>query len=72
MVPEQSSACWRQLVTGGKVIQTESLALQMLLKRMQRSLQAASPGRGVEEAAAEMHAFFVKYEAMLSNEIKSL
>jgi hypothetical protein len=72
MVPDKSSACWRQLVTGNKTIQTESLALQMLLKRMQRSLHAASPTRGVDVAAEELHAFFVKYEKMLANEIKSL
>ncbi len=72
MVPDKSSACWRQLVTGSKTIQTQSLALQMLLKRMQRGLQTASPARGVDEAVEEMHAFFVKYETMLSNEIKSL
>lgn len=72
MVPDKSNPCWRSLASGSKKIQTQTLGLQMLLKRFQGSLTPASPATAVNAAADELHAFFVKYEKILGNEIKSL
>lgn len=44
----------------------------MLLKRMHGKLSAASPEQDIRNGADELHAFFVKYERILGNEIKSL
>ena len=72
MIPDKSSACWRSLATGGKAIKTEQLGLQMLLKRIHSKLTAASPDAEILAAAEELHAFFIKYEKILGDEIKSL
>ena len=72
MIPDKSSACWREIVSGKRVIQTQMLGLQMLLKRMQRHLAASPDPATVQVSAQEVHAFFVKYESSLANEINSL
>lgn len=72
VIPDKSSACWRDFVTGKKTLQTQILGLQMLLKRIQRAA-ASTPGDATIQAGAdEVHAFFVKFEKILANEIKSL
>jgi hypothetical protein len=72
VVPDKSNPCWRGLVTGSKKIQTQTLGLQMLLKRYQGSITPSSPAASINAAAEELHGFFVKYEKILGNEIKSL
>lgn len=72
MIPDKSSACWRELVTGKLPLKTEMLGLQMLLKRLQRRLQSAAAGSDTGAAAEEVHAFFVKYQGSLENELRSL
>lgn len=72
MIPEKSNPCWRNLATGKKSIQTEFLGLQMILKRQQRRCLATAPDTTLQAAAEELHAFFVKYQAVLANELKSL
>jgi hypothetical protein len=72
VIPDKSSACWRQLATGKKTVQTQVLGLQMILKRIQRNLDDAPPESALQAAAEELHTFFIKYEKILDNEIKSL
>lgn len=72
MIPDKSSACWRALASGTKKIQTEALGLQMLLKRIHGKVGVSSPDGEIRAAAEEIHAFFVKYEKILGNEIKAL
>lgn len=72
MIPTASSPCWRNIVTGKHQLKTEMLGLQMLLKRMQRHILATPSEDGIQDAATEVHAFFVKYEGSLSNELRSL
>lgn len=72
MVPDKSNSCWRQILTGKKTIQTQTLALQMLLKRLQRNITPSTSEADIDAAAGELHAFFIKYQNMLSLEIKSL
>ncbi len=72
MIPEKSNACWRELITGKKAIQTQALGLQLVLKRLQRMVSTTSGEPALALAVDELHAFFVKYEKILANEIKSL
>jgi len=72
LIPEKSSPCWRQLVTGQHTLKTEMLGLQMLLKRMQRRTLGPHTEADVTAAAEEVHAFFVKYQGSLANELSSL
>jgi len=72
MIPHPSSPCWRDLVTGKRPVQTDMLGLQMLLKRMQRHLLVAKNDADIRSAAEEVHAFFVKYQGSLTNELRSL
>jgi len=72
LIPEKSSPCWRQLVTGQRPLQTEMLGLQMLLKRMQRRTLGPHTAADVASAAEEVHAFFVKYQGSLANELRFL
>lgn len=72
MIPDQSNSCWHQILTGKKTIQTQTLALQMLLKRLQRNITPLSSEADIGHAAGELRAFFIKYQNMLSLEIKSL
>jgi hypothetical protein len=72
MIPDKSSACWRQLATGSKTVETQILGLQLLLKRIHRTLEKASDAAAINSGAEEIHAFFIKFEKILPNEIKSL
>lgn len=63
-VPPPNNPCWNKLANGalGKV-KTQNLAMQLLVKRLERSTDPAST------KAAEIHAFFIKWERILSSEI---
>jgi hypothetical protein len=66
-LPASSHPCWARAASGGlSKINTSNLAMQLLSKRMERS---ADP---VPQKAGEVHAFFVKWERMLSSEITQL
>ncbi len=66
-VPSPNNPCWNKLANGalGR-IKTQNLAMQLLVKRLERSPDPASA------KATEIHAFFVKWERVLSNEIVQL
>jgi len=72
VIPNKSNPCWRELAVGKKLIQTQTLGLQMILKRVHRSTSATPNEAALLTAIDELHAFFVKYEKMLTEEIKSL
>jgi len=66
-VPDKAHRCWLTLATGGHTrIQTRQLALQLLFKRIQSD--PSPPARKAEE----IHAFFLKYAAVLFPEINQL
>lgn len=69
MIPPRDSAKWRDVVTGRTPLSTNSLALQMLLKRATSSITASTPAEEIDQAAVEVHDFFIKYEWMLSTEL---
>ncbi len=66
-LPPQSNPCWQRLANGGlQRIKTSHLGTQLLAKRIERS---ADP---VNVKAAEIHAFFVKWERILPSEVAQL
>jgi hypothetical protein len=72
VIPNRSDACWRNIATGKKAIQTQTLGLQLIMKRIQRAI-AAEPGEAaIGKGAEDIYCFFEKYESILANEIKSL
>jgi len=66
-IPDPGHRCWQTLANGGFAkLQTRQLALQLLFKRLQSD---PSP---VQKKSTEIHAFFVKYAAILGPEINQL
>lgn len=72
MIPNPTQPCWQKLASGKTPLKTDNLGLQMLLKRLHGKLGAAPLEADLRQAASELHAFFVKYEKILANEIKAL
>ena len=66
-LPPSSAPCWSSLAAGGiQRLKTPLLAAQLLAKRVERSSDPMSV------KAAEIHAFFVKYERLLADEIAQI
>ncbi len=66
-IPSSSHPCWSRAANGGLArIQTSNLALQLLVKRLDRSTDPAA------QKASEIQAFFTKWERILGAEIDHL
>lgn len=66
-LPAQSHPCWSRAAGGGLArIQTTNLALQLMVKRLERSPDSAA------QKASEIQAFFAKWERILASEIDQL
>lgn len=66
-LPASSHPCWSKAASGGLArIQTSNLALQLLVKRLDRSPDPAA------QKASEIQAFFAKWERILASEIDQL
>ena len=66
-LPSPSHPCWQKLANGGMArIKTQHLGTQLMTKRLERS---ADP---ITAKAAELHAFFAKWERVLPTEIQQL
>ena len=66
-LPPPNHACWQKLASGGMTrLKTQQLGIQLMTKRLERSTEPVS------SKAAEIHAFFVKWERTLTNEIPQL
>jgi hypothetical protein len=66
-VPPLSSACWQRLASGGlQRVKTNHLGTQLLTKRIERSTDP------VAVKAAEIHAFFAKWERILTAELAQI
>ena len=66
-IPSSSHPCWARAAGGGLArIQTSNLAMQLLVKRLERSTDP-SP-----QKVSEIQAFFAKWERILSTEIDQL
>ena len=66
-LPARQSPVWHRLAGGALPrLRTQNLGVQLMAKRLERS-DASTP-----EKAAEIHAFFVKWERVLGSEIQQL
>jgi hypothetical protein len=66
-LPSNTHPCWSRAASGGLArIQTSNLAMQLLAKRIERSTDPVS------QKAAEIQAFFVKWERILASETDQL
>lgn len=66
-IPSSSHPCWARAASGGLArIQTTNLAMQLLVKRLERSTDPAL------QKASEIQAFFAKWERILPTEIDQL
>lgn len=66
-VPAPNHPCWMRLANGGLArLNTQHLGTQLMTKRMERS------GDPAPTKAAEIHAFFAKWERALQPELAQL
>lgn len=66
-LPPPNNPLWQRLATGGlQRLKTQHLGTQLLMKRMERSTDP------LPTKAAELHAFFAKWERILPAEIQQL
>ncbi|HEY8907254.1 MAG TPA: hypothetical protein VIM63_14585 [Rhodoferax sp.] len=66
-LPSSDHPCWQKLANGGLArLNTQQLVLQLMSKRLERSTDP------VTTKAAEVHAFFVKWERTLGSEIQQI
>ena len=66
-IPSASHPCWQRLASGALArIKTQHLGTQLMTKRMERSTDP------VPVKAAELHAFFSKWERVLAAEVQQL
>lgn len=66
-LPSPNHPCWSRAASGGLArLQTSNLALQLLIKRMERSTEPTP------QKASEIQAFFTKWERILTSETEQL
>jgi hypothetical protein len=66
-VPAPNHPCWQRLASGGlSRLTTQHLGTQLMAKRIERSTDP------VTVKAAELHAYFVKWERALPKEVQQL
>jgi hypothetical protein len=66
-LPTPDQPCWQKLATGGiSRIRTQQLSIQLMAKRLERSTDS------VTAKAAEVYAFFTKWERSLASEIQQI
>lgn len=66
-LPPPQNPVWQKLAGGAlSRLRTQNLSVQLMTKRLDRTNATAA------EKAAEIHAFFVKWERVLGSEIQQL
>jgi hypothetical protein len=65
-IPDRSHPCWSKLAAGVPGFTPRQLALQLLFTRLRQEAMAPAA------KADAVHAFFVKYEKILSTELQQL
>jgi hypothetical protein len=66
-VPSPNHPCWQRLAGGGLAfLKTQHLGTQLMTKRLERSKDP------LPAKAAEIHAFFAKWERALPREVEQL
>lgn len=72
MIPNESDEIWTLLVTGRKQYKFQVVPANMLLARMMRSTQRDSSPENIQKCVEETYKFFVRYQAILTDDIKKL
>lgn len=72
MIPDKSDKIWALLVTGQKQHKFQVVPANMLLARMIRSTQRDSSLENIQGCVEETYKFFVRYQAILMNDIEKL
>jgi hypothetical protein len=66
-VPDQNHPCWQRLAAGAIArLKTQHLGTQLMTKRLEHSTDSVSV------KAAEIHAYFAKWERILVSEVQQL
>lgn len=66
-IPTPQDPCWHRLATGALArLRTQHLGTQLMMKRIERSTDP------VGTKAAEIHAFFTKWQKVLPDEMAQL
>jgi hypothetical protein len=72
MLPEKTDTRWNRLVTGQQVYRLQTVPASMLLSRIVRSVQADNSPENIQRCIEEAHSFFMRYEAILDRDIKTI
>lgn len=72
MLPSKTDARWNYLVTGKKNYKLQAVPASMLLSRIIRSIQTDDSQANVERCIDEAYNFFIRYEAILDRDIKTI
>lgn len=72
MIPDKHQPVWRDLVTGKEVHAFKSIPGGMLMTRLVSKCKIDSSKECLLAAIDEAHAFFVKYKAILKEDIENL
>lgn len=72
MIPPASDPRWSRVVTGVAAFKPTMLAAQILMTRLRVSVQQDSSPANVSRAAAELRAFFEKYEQIATSDLAQI
>ncbi len=72
MLPPKTDNRWQSLVTGKKQYKLQAVPASMLLSRVIRSTQHDGSQENIQRCVDEAYDFFIRYEAILDNDIKTI
>lgn len=72
MLPAASHPIWTRIATGAKPIQSDKLALNLLLKSNKLSYERDPSPANVKILAAKTHVFFTKYEKLYGGDLDKI
>jgi hypothetical protein len=72
MIPQKSDVRWQLLVTGKKACRCSVLPANILLERITNSTRHDNSPENIQQCVEETYNFFVRYEAILTQDIKQL
>ncbi len=72
MIPQKTDKKWEDLVTGKVNHNFKCFPLGMLISRHKRIFQRDNSKEAVNKLIDEAHDFFIQYESILQDDIKSI
>jgi hypothetical protein len=72
MIPPKTDKKWEDLVTGKINLNFKSVPLGMMVSRHQRQFQKDNSKENGRKLTEEAYSFFVKFENILQDDIKSI